>query len=57
MAFPTKKLIFLAKLLFQQYINHKQTSLSPNKQYWSAQQYAYQSVLSYFLILIPFAPK
>ena len=51
MAFPTKKLILLAKLLFEKYIHHTKTSILPNKQYLSAQQYnAYKSFLSHFLV-------
>ena len=43
-------LILLAILLYEQYIRHTQASICPNMQFLSAQQYAYQSLLSYFLV-------
>ena len=42
MAFLSRKLIRLAKLLYEQYIHHTEASICPNMQYLSAQQYAYQ---------------
>ena len=50
MAFLSTILILLAILLYEQYIHHTQARIRPNMQYLSAQQYAYQSFLSYFLV-------
>ena len=43
MAFLSRILALLAILLYKQYIHHTQATLRPNRQYLSAQQYAYQS--------------
>ena len=50
MAFLSRILILLAILLYEQYTHNTQTSIHPNTQYLSAQQYAYYSFLSYFLV-------
>ena len=57
MALLSRILILLAILLYEQYTHHTQASLRPNTQYLSAQQYAYQSFLSYFLILFRLRPS
>ena len=50
MVFLSRILIRLAILLYEQYKHHTQASICPNMQYLSAQQYADQSFLSYFLV-------
>ena len=50
MAFLSRILILLAILLYEQYIHHTQASVCPKMQFLSAQYYAYQSLLSYFLV-------
>ena len=50
MAFLSRILILLAILLYEQYIHHTQASICPNMQFLSVQPYAYQSLLSYFLV-------
>ena len=50
MAFLSRILILLAIMLYVQYMHHTQASIRPNMQYLSAQQYAYKSFLSYFLV-------
>ena len=44
------KKLHLAILLYEQYIHHTQASVCPNIQFLSGQQYAYQSLLSYFMV-------
>ena len=50
MAFLSRILILLAILLNEQYIHHTQGRICPKMQFLSAQYYAYQSLLSYFLV-------
>ena len=51
MAILSRTLILLATMLYEQFIHHTQINLRPNKQLLSTQQHAYQSFLSYFLLL------
>ena len=50
MAFLSRILILLAILLYEQYIHDTQASICTKMQFLSAQQYAYRSLLSYFLV-------
>ena len=49
MAILSRRLILLAILLYEQFINYTQINLLPYKQLLSTQQHAYQSFLSNFL--------
>ena len=51
MAILARRLILLAILLFEQFIHLTQINVHPNKQLLSTQQHAYQSYLSYFLLI------
>ena len=50
MTFLSRKSIVLAILLHEQFIPYTQISLHPNIHFFTAQQRAYQSFLSYFLV-------
>ena len=49
MAILSRKSILLAILLHGQFIHYTQISLHPNIHFFTPQQHAYQSFLSYFL--------